>query len=153
MSFSPPKTAGPAIVRVTTAPLPRVMGPLTTRNMAAPAPPPPGVCKMGSEPSEQANGTCSESSVVSAESETNEQIYNFGSLTIILDTILCFIATKKFWALMLLCEQLKKHYAPADIAKAHNIVIELSDARRPRLTTCDTKRRITVTINAILATW
>ncbi|XP_069975515.1 uncharacterized protein [Penaeus vannamei] len=78
------------------------------------------------------------------------RIYNFGSLTIVLNTILCFIATKRLWARMLLCEQLKIHYAPEDIAEAHNIVIELSDARRPRLTTRDTKRMINVTVHTML---
>jgi len=111
-----------------------------------------GVCNTNSEPSEPANSASESSinSVDSADSETNDQIYNFGSLTIVLNTILCFIATKKLWARMLLCEQLKKHYAPEDIAEAHNIVIELSDARRPRLTTRDTKRMINVTVHTIL---
>jgi len=111
-----------------------------------------GVCNTNSEPSEPANSASESSinSVDSADSETNDQIYNFGSLTIVLNTILCFIATKKLWARMLLCEQLKKHYAPEDIAEAHNIVIELSDARRPRLTTRDTKRMINVTVHTML---
>lgn len=51
---------------------------------------------------------------------------------------------------MLLSKQLKKHYAPEDAAKAHNIVIELSDARRPRLTTRDTKIMVNVTVHSML---
>lgn len=64
--------------------------------------------------------------------------------------MLCFIATKKLWTKMLLCEQLKKYYAHEDIPKAYNIAIELSDARRARLTTRDTKRRINVTVQTML---
>lgn len=50
---------------------------------------------------------------------------------------------------MLLFEQLKKLNTPENIAKVH-IVIQLSDARRPRLTTRDTKRTMNVTVHTML---
>lgn len=78
---------------------------------------------MSCKPSEQANSTSNKSSVDRANS------YTFGILTIVLNMILCFITTK-----MLPCEQFKKYLAPEDIVEAH-IIIELSDARRPSLTT------------------
>lgn len=74
---------------------------------------------MSSEPLEQVNTTSSESS---ADRETNDQIYNYGSLTIVVNMVLYFIAIKKLWARMLLCEQLKNHYTSEDIMKTHNIV-------------------------------
>lgn len=74
-------------------------------------------------------GFAIKSSVDTADNKTNEQIYNSDSLLIAQNTILCFIATKKLWSRMFLCEQFKRYYTHKDIVKAYNNVIELFDAR------------------------
>jgi len=80
----------------------------------------------------------------------DKAIYQFGSVTIVLNTILCFVATKKSWARSVIYDQIKKYYRPAEIEQAHNIVISLSDSRKPRNTTRDTKRMINVIVHTMI---
>lgn len=84
-----------------------------------------GVCIKNSE-SEQGNSTSIKDSV---DSETN----TFTILAIILNMILSFVTTKKLLA-KVLCEhrkkkRKKKKNTTEDIVKAHNIVLEPSNAR------------------------
>lgn len=64
-------------------------------------------------------------------------------VVIVLNTILCFTATKKVWTRM---RPHKKMYSPEEINEVHNIILDLSDSKKPRKTTCDTKRMIMVIV-------
>jgi len=68
----------------------------------------------------------------------------------VLNTISCFVATKKAWARLLLCDQIKKLFGPEEIEKAHDIVINLSDSRKPRNTTRDTKKMINIIVHTMI---
>jgi len=100
----------------------------------------------------QGNGCISEDSASSEniESKTEQSTYQIGNVLIVLNTILCFVATKKAWARLLLCDQIKKLFGPEEIEKAHDIVINLSDSRKPRNTTRDTKKMINIIVHTMI---
>jgi len=77
-------------------------------------------------------------------------VYQIGNITIVLNTILCFIATKRGWARMVLCDHIKKLYSPEEINQAHNIILHISESRKPRNTTRDTKRMTMVIVHTMM---
>lgn len=108
-------------------------------------------------PSALGNGRVCKSTTMSSgnsaddtDSNDSDKIYKTGKVIIVINTILCFIATKKTWARMILCEQIKKLYSSDMIVEAHNLVIKLGDSRKPRLTTRDTKRMINFIVHNML---
>jgi len=100
----------------------------------------------------QGNGCISEDSASSEniESKNEQSTYQIGNVLIVLNTILCFVATKKAWARLLLCDQIKKLFGPEEIEKAHDIVTNLSDSRKPRNTTRDTKKMINIIVHTMI---
>jgi len=83
-------------------------------------------------------------------SDDNKAIYQAGNTTIVLNTILCFITTKKSWARLVLCNQIKKLYSPEEIENAYNIVLFISDSRKTRNMNKDIKRMINFTVHTMI---
>lgn len=56
-----------------------------------------------------------------------------------LNTILCFVATKKAWDKLLICDQIKKLFGSGEIEKVHDTIINISASRKFISATRDAK--------------